>query len=96
MAMARARSLWGRLFSSSPAQVEHEEKVLQYIIHRIDDDADLQEVLQEPYVRRNCSQAEIDEIMSSADLVHAARKHLEQTFRSGELDPNLPRRIGRA
>jgi hypothetical protein len=94
--MARARSLWGLLFSSSPAQVEHEEKVLQYIIHRIDDDADLQEVLQEPYVRRNCSQAEIDEIMSSADLVHAARKHLEQTFRSGELDPNLPRRIGRA
>ncbi len=81
---------------SSPAQVEHEEKVLQYIIHRIDEDANLHEVLQEPYVRRNCSQAEIEEIMSSADLVHACREHLEQTFRSGELDPRQRSQAGRA
>jgi hypothetical protein len=94
--MAKARSLLGRLFLSSPAQVAHEEKVLQYIIHRIGEDADLQEVLQEPYVRRNCSQAEIEEIMSSADLVHAAREHLEQTFRSGELDPRQRSEAGRA
>jgi hypothetical protein len=94
--MAKARSWWGQLFLSSPAQVEHEEKVLHYIIHRIDEDADLHEVLQEPYVRRNCSQAEIEEIASSADLVHAAREHLEQTFRSGELDPNQRRQTGRA
>jgi hypothetical protein len=93
--MAKARSLWGQLFLSSPAQVEREEKVLQYIIHRIDEDADLQEMLQEPYVRRNCSQAEIEEIMSSADLVHAAREHLEQTFRSGELDPRQRCQAGR-
>ena len=92
--MARARSLWGLLFSSSPAQVEHEEKVLRYIIHRIDHDVDLHEVLREPYVRRNCSQAEIDEIASSADLVHACRKHLEQTFRSGALEPNQRRQTG--
>ena len=94
--MAQVRSLWGQLFQSSPAQVEHEEKVLQYIIHRIDDDADLQEVLQEPYVRRNCSQAEIDEITSSADLVHACRKRLEQTFRSGELAPDQRGQTGGA
>jgi hypothetical protein len=96
MAMAKARSLWGQLFLSSPAQVEHEEKALQYIIHRIYQDADLHEVLQEPYVRRNCSQAEIDEITSSADLVYACRKHLEQTFRSGELAPERRRPAGRA
>jgi hypothetical protein len=94
MAMARARSLWGRLFLSSPAQVEREEKVLQCIVHRIHDDADLQEVLQEPYVRRNSSQAEIDEIASRADLVHAAREHLERTFRSGELAPDQRRQTG--
>jgi hypothetical protein len=94
--MAKARSLWGQLFLSSPAQVEHEEQVLQYMIHRIDQDADLCEVLWEPYVRRNCSQAEINEIASSADLVHATREHLEQTFRSGELDPNQRRQAGRA
>jgi hypothetical protein len=94
--MAKARSLWGQLFLSSPAQVEYEENVLHYIIHRIDQDADFHEVLQEPYVRRNCSQAEIDEIASSADLVHACRRHLEQTFRSGALDPNQHRQSGRA
>ncbi len=94
--MARARSLWGQLFLSSPAQVEHEEKVLHYIIHRIDQDANLHEVLQEPYVRRNCSDVEIEEIMSSADLVHACRKHLERTFRSGELDPRQRSQAGRA
>jgi hypothetical protein len=81
---------------SSPKEVEQEEKVLRYIIHRIDEDADLHQVLQEPYVRRNCSQAQIGEIMSSAELVHAARKHLEQTFRSGELDPRQRRQTGRA
>ena len=90
--MAKARSLWGQLFLSSPAQVEHEEKVLHYIIHRIDQDADLHEVLQEPYVHRNCTQAEIEEIVSSADLVHACREHLEEAFRSGELDPGRRRR----
>jgi len=77
-------------------RAQREEKVLQYIIHRIDEDAGLQEVLQEPYVRRNCSQAEIDEIASSADLVHAARKHLERTFRSGELAPDQRRQTGGA
>jgi hypothetical protein len=94
--MAKARSLWGRLFLSSPAQVEHEEKVLHYIIDRIDQGADLYRVPSEPYVRRNCSQAEIDEIASSAELVHACREHLERNFRSGELVPGLRRQTGRA
>ena len=94
--MAKARSLWGQLFLSSPAHVEHEEKVLNYIIHRIDEDADLHQVLQEPYVCRHCTQAEIEEIMSSADLVHACREHLERTFRSGELDPRQRSQIGRS
>jgi hypothetical protein len=94
--MAKARSLWGQLFLSSPAHVEHEEKVLHYIIHRIEQDADLHEVLQEPYVSRNCSQAEIEEIVSSADLVHACREHLERTFRSGELDPKRCSQVGRS
>jgi hypothetical protein len=94
--VTKARSLSGQLFLSSPEQVEREEKVLQYILHRIEHDADLHEVLQEPYVRRNCSQDQIAEITSSADLVHACRKHLEQTFRSGELDPKQRRQAGRA
>ena len=72
-------------------RAEREEKVLQYILYRIDADADLREVLQEPYVRRNCSQGEIDEIIMNPELVHHCREHLEHVFASGELDPKRRR-----
>jgi hypothetical protein len=49
--------------------------------------------VQEDYVRRNCSQAEIDEIVNAPELIHACREHLEEAFRSGELDPRRRRRF---
>jgi hypothetical protein len=77
--MTKEHSLLGQFFfDGNPSRAEREEKVLH-------------EVLLEPYVQRNCSQAEIDEIESTPELVHAARKHLEQTFRSGKLDPKRRR-----
>ncbi len=86
--MTKEHSVFGQFFfGSNPSRAEREEKVLRYIIHRINEDANLHEVLREPYVQRNCSQAEIDEIESNPELIHAAREHLEQAFRSGELDP---------
>jgi hypothetical protein len=72
-------------------RAQREEKVLQYIIHRVDEDAGLHDVLQEPYVRRNCSQGEIDEIVMNPELVHHCREHLEHVFASGELDPTRQR-----
>ena len=72
-------------------RAQREEKVLRYIIHRIDEDADLRDVLQEPYVRSNCSQDEIDEIVRNPELVHHCREHLEHIFASGELDPKRRR-----
>jgi hypothetical protein len=91
--VTKERSLWAQLFfDGNPSQAEREEKVLRYIIHRVDADADLREVLREPYVRRNCSQGEIDEILSNPELIHACREHLEEAFRSGELDPRRRRR----
>ena len=72
-------------------RAEREEKVLHYIIHRVNEDADLRDVLQEPYVRRNCSQVEIDEIIMNPELVHHCREHLEHVFVSGELDPKRQR-----
>jgi hypothetical protein len=48
-------------------------------------------VMQEDYVRRNCTQDEVHEIIKDPELVHASRKHLWQTFRSGELDPRQGR-----
>jgi hypothetical protein len=76
-----------KLFLGSHVRAEREEKVLRYIIHRVNESAPLHDVVQEDYVRRNCTQAEIDEIVNAPELVHACREHLWQTFRSGELDP---------
>jgi hypothetical protein len=90
--VTKEHSVFGQFFFGNPSRAEREEKVLRYIIHRINEDTDLREVLREPYVQRNCSQVEIDEIQSNPELVHAAREHLEQAFRSGELDPKRPRR----
>ena len=91
--MTRERSLWGQFFFyANPSRAEREEKVLRYIIHRVNESAPLHDVVQEDYVRRNCSQAEIDEIVNAPELIHACREHLEEAFRSGELDPGRRRR----
>jgi hypothetical protein len=82
------RTMFGRQHGP---RAQREEKVLHYIIHRVDEDADLYDVLQDPYVRRNCSQIEIDEIIMNPELVHHCREHLEHVFASGELDPTRQR-----
>jgi hypothetical protein len=89
--MTKEHSVFGQIFSSDPSRAERKEKVLCYIIHRIHEDAALREVLEEPYVQRNCSQVEIEEIQSNPELVHAAKEYLEQAFHSGEVDPGRHR-----
>ena len=79
-------------FFGSSARAEREEKVLQYIIHRMNEEAPLHEVVREDYVRRNVPQDKIHELTSDPEFVHACREHLWQTFRSGELDPSRGRR----
>jgi hypothetical protein len=92
--MTKEQSLLGQFFfGGHPSRAEREEKVLRYIIHRIDEEVPFHEVLEEPYVRRNCSQDEIDEIRSNPDLVHACREHTEKFFHSGKLDPKRRRRV---
>jgi hypothetical protein len=86
MSEERKRSFWDRLLGRSHHS-PREEKVVEYIIHRLGEGASLQEIVGEEYVRRNASPAEIDEICSRPELVHAAREHMEQDFRSGEIDP---------
>jgi hypothetical protein len=76
-------------------RTEREEKVLRYIVHRLDEEAHLRDVLQETYVRRNCTQEMIDEIIRNPELVHACREHLERVFGSGELDPRIRPRASR-
>jgi hypothetical protein len=84
------RSFWSRIFRSfyrSSYGSGREEKILQYVIHRIGDGASLRDVLQEEYVRRNASPKEIEDILENPRLVEAARKKLGEDFSSGDLDP---------
>jgi hypothetical protein len=81
------RSFWDRLFSLDYHSAR-EERVVEYIIHRLGEGASLRGVLEEEYVRRNASPAEVDEICSRPEMVQAAREHMEQDFSSGEIDPS--------
>jgi hypothetical protein len=87
--MTERQSLWQRLFGGrgTSSLSQRQEKVLQYIISRINEGAPLQEVLQEEYVRRNCSQSEIEQIIRSPELIEAARGQLGESFRSDEFKP---------
>jgi hypothetical protein len=87
--MTERPSLWQRLFGSrgTSSLSQRQEKVLHYIIGRINEGAPLQEVLQEQYVRRNCSQAEIEQIIRSPELIGAAREQLGESFSSEEFKP---------
>ena len=81
------RSFWNRLFGGSRSSAR-EEKILRYIIHRIEKGAKLGEVVQEDYVRRNATSEEVKQICSNPRLVAAARESLGHDFSSGDLDPN--------
>ena len=84
--MSEQRSFWQRLFgrtgtsSLSPRQ----QKVSDYIIGRMEKDVPLQQVLGEDYVRRNCSQAEVEQIISTPEFIETARERLGESFRSEE------------
>ena len=80
------RTFWDRLLSTHNPS-EREERVIEYIIHRLGDGAHLGDVVQEEYVRRNASPLEIEEIRADPRLVEAAREHMERDFGSEELDP---------
>lgn len=91
------RTLFDRLFGSLRGESglsQREEKVLRYIVYRLNQDADLRQVVEEEYVRRNADSAEMDEILCNPELVQAAREHLEEVFGSGELDPRQAAHIG--
>ena len=87
--MTERQSLWRRLFGRTGGSrlSARQEKVLHYIIQRINQDVPIQEVLKEEYVRRNTSRTELEEIMSSPELIEAARERLGESFRSEEFKP---------
>ena len=52
---------------------------------RMNQGVNLADVVGEKYVRRNASGREIDDILSNPRIVEAAREHMQEVFRSGEL-----------
>ena len=83
---SKQRSFWDRLFSIEYHSAR-EQRVNEYITHRLHDGASLQEILEEEYVRRNASPVEVEEICSKPELVQDVREHMGQYFHSEELDP---------
>ena len=82
------RSFWQRLFGGGgggSSLSQRQQKVLGYMIGRLDKDVPLQEVLQEDYVRRNSSHQELEQIVSNPEFVQAARERLGESFRSEDL-----------
>ena len=73
-----------------------EEKVLEYVVHRLGDGAHLRDVMQEEYVRRLISPDEVEDILDNPKLIEAARKKMEEDLSSGKLDLRKPaRRVDR-
>ena len=79
-----------RIFFGSGAGTEREQKVAEYIIHRVGTGANLREVLQEEYVRRNASSTEVEHVLENPRLVEAAHEKMREDFSSGRLDPKSP------
>lgn len=69
---------------------EREQRVIEYICHRIGDGAHLQDIVQEEYVRRNASPDEVRDILENPRLIEAAHQEMRKDFSSGELDPKPP------
>ncbi len=84
--MSEQRSFWQRLFgrTGSSSLSPRQQKVSDYIIGRMEKDVPLQQILREDYVRRNCSQAEVEQIISTPEFIETARERLGESFRSEE------------
>ncbi|TCJ20199.1 hypothetical protein E0L93_02085 [Rubrobacter taiwanensis] len=77
---------WNRIFSSR-SSTAREERVIEYIIHRMNEGAHLRDIVGEEYVRRNLSQSQIERVLQDPRIVEAAREHMQEEFLSGRLDP---------
>ena len=84
--MRERPSFWQRLFgrTGSSSLSARQQKVSDYMLARMEDDVPLQEVIREDYVRRNCSQAEVEQIVSTPEFSERARERLGESFRSDE------------
>jgi hypothetical protein len=76
-------SFWEKVFDGT-YRSQRQEKVLNYIIHRMGDGARLRDIVQEGYVRRLASPAEIEDILQNPRLVEAARSEMRKDLLGAE------------
>ena len=76
-------SFWGTLFDDR-YRSRRQERVLDYVVHRVGDGALLRDVAQEEYVRRLASPSEIEYILQNPRLVETARTRMQEELRNAE------------
>ena len=84
------QSVWNKLFGSHYKDKEQQQRVREYIVHRIGKGVHLRDVLQEEYVQRNTSPAQIDDILQDPALLEATQTQLREYFSSESLAPTPP------
>ncbi len=82
------KSFFERLLSNDSHT--EEDKVREYIGHRIRGGANLREVLKDEYVLRNTTQNERERIIRDPRVIEQSREGLNQDFDSEELAPEHP------
>lgn len=73
----RWRSFWSRLFAR-PRHGAGKEKVLEYIVHRLDGGSRLREVVADEYVRRRATPREMEQVLADSRVVEATRRRMRR------------------
>ena len=89
------KAFWARLFGGSHGW-SRRDKVLEYVVHRIDDGAHVREVVQEEYVRRMATQSEIERILADPRIIEGARERMRRELRFEDLTSRKTSRANRA
>lgn len=82
--MEKWKSLWSRLFGGR-RRTAREEKVLGYVVHRLDNGARLQDVIHDEYVRRMVTQDEMRRVLADPRIVEGARDRMRHDLDLREL-----------
>ena len=73
------RSLWSRFFG--PRRSLRMDRVLVYIVHRIEKGASLEDVMREEYVLRQLTPNERERILMEPQIVESARERMRRDLR---------------
>jgi hypothetical protein len=69
--MVRLRSLFSNPFSFFFSRTSNEDRMSAYVIREHQRGRALAEILQDPYVRNRCTEAEIARLLDRPEVVHA-------------------------